>query len=195
MLQLMSVWPFAPPRIKQYQNLFDSNQNGQFDSADLIVTDKISLKNKWKSKLVIGDTSASKINSRLICLFARLCSARPYCRGNGRCFDQLCSAVNCNSNPDKQQFEPIAGQSYDLTHRLEVKNNSAKPGLTTIDVDGVSMQAVLLVCIAGQYRIQVCKTSQFHELCCTNPPIINIPSKFQPIKPRLMSLSLLILKR
>lgn len=37
----------------------DSNQNGQFDSADLVVTDKISLKISEKVNLAVADTSAS----------------------------------------------------------------------------------------------------------------------------------------
>ena len=127
----------------------DSNQNGEFDSADLIITDQISLNIGEKVNLwVVADTSASLKDKQQIDLPLRAYAVQdPTTEATAT--DALISYIPqliATKTVDKQQFEPIVGQSHDLTYKLEVKNNSAKKsGLTTIDVDGGSMQAVLLV--------------------------------------------------
>jgi uncharacterized repeat protein (TIGR01451 family) len=137
------------PELSNIKIYLDSNQNGQFDSADLVVTDKISLKISEKVNLwVVADTSASLKDKQQVDLPLRAYAVQDP-TAEATAADALISYVPqliATKTVDKQQFEPSAGQSYDLTYRLEVKNNSAKnSGLTTIDVDGVSMQAVLLV--------------------------------------------------
>ena len=107
----------------------DSNQNGEFDSADLIITDQISLNIGEKVNLwVVADTSASLKDTQQIDLPLRAYAVQdPTTEATAT--DALISYIPqliATKTVDKQQFEPIVGQSHDLTYKLEVKNNSAK---------------------------------------------------------------------
>ncbi|WP_228198918.1 MULTISPECIES: SdrD B-like domain-containing protein [Acinetobacter] len=137
------------PDLSNVKIYLDSNGNGQFDSSDLVITDKIPLQigetvNLW----VVADTSATLKDKQQVDLPIRAYTVQDT-TAEAKATDSLISYIPqliATKTVDKQKFEPAAGQSYDLTYKLEVKNNSAKnSGLTTINVDGVSTQAVLLV--------------------------------------------------
>ena len=127
----------------------DTNQNGEFDSADLAVTDKIHLEigatvNLW----VVVDSSVNLKDAQQLDLPIRAYTVQDN-TAEATATDSLISFVPqliANKTVDKAQFDPISGQSYDLKYNLEIKNNSSKTsGTTVIDVDGVSLKAVLLV--------------------------------------------------
>ncbi|WOE40636.1 MULTISPECIES: SdrD B-like domain-containing protein [Acinetobacter] len=127
----------------------DTNRDGKFDSSDQVISGPVHLEIGEKVNLwVVADTLTTLQDNTRVDLPVRAYTVQDN-TADAEATDALISFVPqliATKTVDKQQFEPVPGQSYDLKYNLEIKNNSSRTsGTTAIDVDGSSMNAVLLV--------------------------------------------------
>lgn len=137
------------PELSNIKIYVDSNQNGEFDRSDLLVTGHLSLQAGQKVDLwVVADSSISLNDSQQVDL-----PLQAYVVQDPTAIADAVNALisflpqlTATKSVDKTSFEPQVGQSYDLTYNLSVKNSSTRnSGLQTIDVDGETMKAVVLL--------------------------------------------------
>lgn len=137
------------PELSNIKIYVDSNQNGEFDSSDLLVTDHLTLESGQKVDLwVVADTSITLTDSQQINLPIRAYVVQdPTAIADA--INSLISflpQLTATKSVDRTNFEPQAGQSYDLTYRLNVKNTSIRQsGTKSIEVDGETLNAVILL--------------------------------------------------
>lgn len=145
----ISIDPTSVAELSNIKIYVDSNQNGEFDRSDLLVTGHLTLESGQKVDLwVVADSSTSLKDSQNVDLPLRAYVIQEptvvadAVNGLVSFLPQLIATKSVN----KSSFEPQAGQSYDLTYTLNIKNTSARnSGTKPIEVDGQTINAVVLL--------------------------------------------------
>jgi len=125
----ISIDPTSVAELSNIKIYVDSNQNGEFDRSDLLVTGHLTLESGQKVDLwVVADSSTSLKDSQNVDLPLRAYVIQEptvvadAVNGLVSFLPQLIATKSVN----KSSFEPQAGQSYDLTYTLNIKNTSAQ---------------------------------------------------------------------
>jgi uncharacterized repeat protein (TIGR01451 family) len=128
----------------------DTNKNGQFDAADLLLTDSITLQPQESVNLwVVADTSSTLPDKQQLNLpiTATVVEDDSISSSATDALTTYLPQLYATKTVDQTNFTPAAsGQNYDLTYSLAIDNRSNQPVKpTSILIDGLPQSVTLVV--------------------------------------------------
>lgn len=136
------------PGLSNIKIYIDSNQNGEFDSTDLLVTNALSLERLQSVNLwVVADTSAS-LSDRQMLELPLTATVVEDDSVKATAKDSLITylpKVYATKRVDRDSFSPDVNKSFDLTYTLSIENKS-RVAITpaSVLIDGQPSAVVLL---------------------------------------------------
>lgn len=136
------------PGLSNIKIYIDSNQNGEFDATDLLVTDALRLERLQSVNLwVVADTSAS-LSDRQILELPLTATVLEDTSVKATAKDSLITylpKVYATKRVDRDSFTPDVNKSFDLTYTLVIENKSRTAITpTSVLIDGQPSAVVLM---------------------------------------------------